>query len=1303
MPAVEYLKPDGFSALIYSTLRTGEGEEKAKALKAAGASVAKLLSHADNKHGRAITKKQVAQLKKGIEKRLTLMLEGNRREQDKAATQTVFWYSLAFNLPREKAEIANGRIRDLLEDLRFADEADEEEDLARDIEVCPETLTEGKQHRTEREVSVRKPGAEPAQETVTLSPDFARFLREQHGQKGESGGEEMQLVQLLTQGTFKSWLDTENGKDWKKENRLDAVANEAELYRIALSQAFALYESYSYDKLHCRPKNLPMPGIQYGHRILRLPFGITKKCFHDGEPYRGPIDRLHDPDVDLEELVRRYVNALYLEPVTVYNLDDISEDYIESYFKGRAGVLPAGSLSLCQVATKIAVGSQGLSGFLQSGLDQGENLTPENVAAWLQSDDSSDLKEEIAATWASLFGGAGQDSVPGFFESLPTVQDFEKILYGLCVPNVSGDGVGPNDSGSAYFDIPEGSDPFNYVDRPSTPWPGPDGPISVDEKHPEDEDDHPGQSFAAAVLKRIESVVQPYDTVWRSVRELVGTDLLWELDDIDASEDDSEESGPKFSGYEFKATISWLALGAVGSLNQGFFDGSRWEGGSFTGATNADAAGVLRQEIEGWQLLRTEEQVAARLGSSAPLARNAYYSTAHGASSTLRASLPTLIDELVASYRTFMDALLSYTSADSIRSPELEENQTEQVYAQWVAAFTDFLKHRSATRRLSGTRRIALRLAPIIGKYEEVPKPDAGEDGFDRTRILPTHPRMLTEQYMLEPIPAKYACESYPTLYLREDLSLCVRHRGFGIGANLYSTSLLPEEKQVIKVKSFKDTTIKTSESSAENIFEEQTDETSRDFATEMKNESERESTSQSEFNISGKASASWGWGSASIQSGYSSQSGSRSLAKNASNVTNRLASKLSAKRTVSVEMKRTTEKEVELHSELAIEREVKNPNKGHTLTFHWFQMTRKLVTELHLEDLKLVYTDGTHRQLMVFGNGRKPTDLGDVPFRALPVDVGGKLPPDSIVVVCATPYTESIPFSNTNAFLAKAFTDGVAAKISSGLWRILGSCDAAPEGYGVSAFPTTGRSPGTGDSKYVSVVRPDPSSPQDPPAGKNPELAPADEILMVEDEEVFYLPNVDLRYKTEDGIAPSRFPADEFNANSLPRTLLRGEQVINTNGVFCDAMVGQCTALEPYLQRHRDLDLLEKRLEVALKEVDFEWEIARNGLVEVSTSLCETIDGLVEPGAEAFAKRIEEEENRRTRDQETHAQQIALLTAKVNALAKKTETIGQPKEYSVAVPKDTQVTVDLHLPPTGESADVSYGVEVGEVDGGED
>jgi hypothetical protein len=297
---------------------------------------------------------------------------------------------------------------------------------------------------------------------------------------------------------------------------------------------------------------------------------------------------------------------------------------------------------------------------------------------------------------------------------------------------------------------------------------------------------------------------------------------------------------------------------------------------------------------------------------------------------------------------------------------------------------------------------------------------------------------------------------------------------------------------------------------------------------------------------------------------------------------------------------------------------------------------------------------------------------------------------------------------SGANAFLARVFRPDKAVEINSVIWQIIGYGDAAPEGLGVAAFPGHEKDQLDWDH-YVPLFNPQPSRPVDK---KRSNDVAADQVLVQEvgaqPKETIFLPNLDLRYQLRDGLIPSRYTAEPYEAYSLPRLLMTEDRILNTNGVYCDAMVGQCTALEDYLERHRDLDLLEKKIQVGQQEIEFKWALAKDNLVEITEDKDKALVAVVKDKQEAepFKERLEVErarlsEQRAIADDRLEKQRLEkdleLLNERVNELKRRIELMDTLPEVRIDAPEGAEVKVkaelDLHK-EGGESQGGSVKVE---------
>lgn len=208
-------------------------------------------------------------------------------------------------------------------------------------------------------------------------------------------------------------------------------------------------------------------------------------------------------------------------------------------------------------------------------------------------------------------------------------------------------------------------------------------------------------------------------------------------------------------------------------------------------------------------------------------------------------------------------------------------------------------------------------------------------------------------------IPAKPPHQIKPHLYLVEVYQLTTRLGDYGAGRVIKTFSLLPGEKTKISIKSYlkKQTDAKDSSS----ILDSFTDESSNDFESSVQEEhSDKKNFAKTrEYYAEAEASASWGWGDASVKGGFkdSSNSAREEFGKNLSNAVEKHATKASSKRDVQI----NTSYEVKEDSgeETSIEREIQNINLSRTLNFVFRQMNQEYVSILHLVDVKLAFFNG--------------------------------------------------------------------------------------------------------------------------------------------------------------------------------------------------------------------------------------------------------------------------------------------------------------------------------------------------------
>lgn len=1132
-------------------------------------------------------------------------------------------------------------------------------------------------------VDVRKP-ADSGRTTGAplLEPDFVAYLRRQD------------RTELLS---LDAWV-----------RRVDAAADESpddpavqQGYDVALAAEWEAFERSLYEHRYCQPTDLPAGSSVRGYRLLRLD---TQLCAEDFRPQsEGQTPRIYEghygppapPMLDYGELVRRYVDQLRQEAAPASR--------------------PIGDTEIAEIVAAFGFAPDRTALFVQAS---SLALHLHDLGFW----------EEIVRRFGSATGSTASqparipNTAPG---GLTLVQPTLPRPAPFGAPSA---GTGPSATSPATWLLgSEGQEiraaverlwrsllPESSAGRTDTAIGIPEAAIAASEMRARLErltlapgnpplgqrNDFYPQNEAGGLGERIRAgLSNVYEAVWNAARTALGDEGLRAR--MLAPPELQIEFGPR----EFE---TWLFHTARLTYQHYTFLGREYDQVTSDLSSNPPAP-IDFSEVEAF--------LGIDSGSSSP------FPLAGGSSSpppSWETVCNALINRLVSSYQNALDAVMTLSPAtEAASSPppspaapsSLNQSDIPTLYHYWAQLFWRIVDRLLAVRLPMGEDLLVLRLAKRSGRFGEVPRrSQRGElKPEPKTIPWPSHPRTKTESWMLEPVSEPYYRRHHPGFYLQELYALNLRHRGFGTGRNLYSVSLLPEEEQKIVIKSFKDTTYAVTESTAENVFEEATSETERDFGEEVSRASEKESTGEEAGHIASSISGGVPFFSGSIDASYDAKSGTRDFAKDVSNVTTKLASKLSAKQSVSVETKRTSEQKVELHAELTTERTIKNPNMGHTVTFNWFQMTRKYSQRLELEDARLSYTSGKYnvaRILVPDGaavpvrlrelSGVLPEQLDVELVSTLPPDVAARLPAGVAVVILTDPYHEILSMASTNAFLAKVLRPAKAVEIGSTLWRLLGESESAPDGIGVLAFSephgqkASSPAGGNGHSHWVELFSGTPERAQQTWAG---DRVAADRIEIIPKwdgsaVETIYLPNLDLRHKIRDGQPPSRYLAGPHDAHALPRLLGAEERIVSTNGVYCDAMVGRCSALEDYLQRHRDLDLLEKKIQVGKQEIELRWQAEKDGLDVVLHERDETLLAVVAPrdGQQSFGERLQLEhaqlaESRHIAEDEMGRQrQQAELDILRHKVAQLQARLGLPPEVKIDAPAGSNVAVEAKI-----------------------
>ena len=1003
---------------------------------------------------------------------------------------------------------------------------------------------------------------------------------------------------------------------WLSHNSLIDTHDNRLKYAEELANCRKKFRESRFQQRFCSAGDAPAPRVHRGSILLRLPPRIGEKDLRRPSLYQGDAPYPVIPPVDFDVLLREYILPLEKEERLLLDVRNLSESAIRDYYEQHYSAL----FNPMLLDGSVRAAQYLIAHEAFQTLVQDENNTGgisiRGLSQWLDTDAALGIRTAISTILTV-------DQIPtSDGTSTPkSVQAFMDSFSTYCIPK---------------FGLHSAAGVIDGIAIRSTtldPNLGLDPGFSADQVL---------ETFRAGLEH---NVVTPYETLWTRAQKVLSVTDLIEKNILSPYE-------LRCHAYNF-AKVNFLLL-----TNN--YDPSH------------EAALAFSNEVDALH----SSGAMANIESLYTHFNEIWLNT-----DTLEESASADIKSIVSSYSVLIDTVISLLPAAALGAPQPSMGGTSQeLFHNWKETFIGLLEHFSERRSVLDSNFLLLRLTPRKGAYGEVPsgRPEMRE-------LSPAHPERITRAYQLEHLPEHFFRRACPHFYLREDYAIRFRHQGYGIGNNLYSLSLLPDEKQTITMKSFKDTTLMESENSAENIFEEEGSETAEDFSKELGSESQSESTHESSAYVDAEVSGSF-FVDVSVKAGYSSKDSAREFAKNTSNVSNKLAKKLSAKRKVTIDITKKVEKTETTHDETVIVREIYNPNKGHTLTFNWFQINRKVSQDTELEDVKLLYSSGYFPPIRIYLNmAEVPADWANSTFAALtttmPPDISRLLPENSCIVIVSSPYTELVPLSSTNAMLASLLVPEKASEVASSIWEILGYSPEAPDGLGVLAFSN----PTKLDPEHSHYIRLYESSPVPDSEMDVLRHVAADEIYLFDRDgdqcaPPVYLPNLDLRYKQTDGLVRSRYNGSSTETYALSRLLGRDTHVIATNGVFCDAMVGNCSALETYLHENRELDLRSEQLKVALNEIDFEYQLAKNGLVETEHSENKPLAPLVAKGDHPFENRLAEEESRRLHENELHEKEIARLQAELDLLAKKVDSYGAPIQYSFDVPADTTLKINANI-----------------------
>ncbi|NRA42830.1 MAG: hypothetical protein HRU21_11080, partial [Pseudomonadales bacterium] len=198
-----------------------------------------------------------------------------------------------------------------------------------------------------------------------------------------------------------------------------------------------------------------------------------------------------------------------------------------------------------------------------------------------------------------------------------------------------------------------------------------------------------------------------------------------------------------------------------------------------------------------------------------------------------------------------------------------------------------------------------------------------------------------------------------PSFLIVEEYRLSNFLGQYGAGRTVKTFSLLPGEKTLISINSYKKSA--SSSSSSSSILDSYTESKADEFESSIAQEqSSRTSESKNfEYHAEAEAKVGWGWGSVKASGGTSggSDSAREEFAQNTAAATEKHAATSSASRDVEINTNFQVSEEAGV--ETSISREIQNINVGRTLNFTFRQMNQEFISILHLVGIKVAFFNG--------------------------------------------------------------------------------------------------------------------------------------------------------------------------------------------------------------------------------------------------------------------------------------------------------------------------------------------------------
>jgi hypothetical protein len=435
---------------------------------------------------------------------------------------------------------------------------------------------------------------------------------------------------------------------------------------------------------------------------------------------------------------------------------------------------------------------------------------------------------------------------------------------------------------------------------------------------------------------------------------------------------------------------------------------------------------------------------------------------------------------------------------------------------------------------------------------------------------------------------------------LVEKLRLSSYLGAYGAGRTLRTVSLLPGQKDTISVKTYRTDSVTATQASS--VLDSYTTESQDDLESTLSREQSNKKTADEslKWNVSG--SASWGFGAVSLSAGASggSNAAREELAKNISNAVQKHAAKASSKR--DIDIKTSKEDKSTSGEELSTQSVVENINLSRTLNFVFRQMNQEFITVLHLVDVRVAYVridhvDGSRFRLAVSAGVPGTTSFTlavgaavtpAIALQATAAQIKSALEALGPAITGAIAVVELAP----GTFEIELEREGVALAVQDGAQCAELEVDAEQATYREVTLSQL-------DGLLRSVIQPDRIS-----HVRDAILTVLSNVFdyqdephaMVEERELHGIDGAPLPNGTYLRVPKGLTSAYEDPATGTTLTvpgviLATMRNVMRTDGILCDALLGQGEALDTYSRGLQDEVVRAKRLENDGRKADVERE----------------------------------------------------------------------------------------------------------------